>query len=74
MSGNDKMKSPRRKWKVRAALALLVLVVGAVAGGFVFRALPGDQFAELDEVDRTMFTQLSKQHEIFRANASQILL
>lgn len=53
-------------------ITVLVLVVGAVAGGFAFRALPGDNFAELDELDRTMFTQLSDQHDVFRANKSQI--
>lgn len=73
MSIENSNKKVRRKWKLYTALIIVVaLTVGSVAAVLAFRALPADQFAELDEVDRTMFTQLSEQYDTFRTNASQI--
>lgn len=70
------MAQPRinkRKTRRIVALVVTVLLVATVAtAAAVFRALPGDSYAGLDETDRTAFDQLTEGYSAFATQPEAI--
>jgi len=68
---NTKKRSRRRKWTT--ALVVFALLIGTSATALaIYRALPADDYAGLDDVDRTMFDQLAAQYEAFSTEPQKI--